>query len=97
LQGDWSSDVCSSDLVPLAAFDVSPKRSQGATQLGFQIRQQLRLLQMRFGVSRFFKDLLLIGNGRDQSCARRFLVAVVSRDRRERSEERRVGKESRPW
>src|SRR5256885_5371371 len=76
LQGDWSSDVCSSDLAPVAlgplAVDAAPPGHQqhlaaGAEHVALHGGLHARVLELRVGVE----------------------------DRKERSEERRVGKECR--
>src|SRR5205807_3585489 len=95
LQGDWSSDVCSSDLSPSWRNPALPN---------------LILWRRRFGRAGFLQDGEGILRGGQAGKARRakennrvlnFLAAKtrerLSVLREDRSEERRVGKECRGW
>src|SRR5205807_5356776 len=87
LQGDWSSDVCSSDLPAEAVVDVLPRPDRSAER-----RQGVVELVVRTVVQEVRGDRRAEERREDQEddrdpAADRDLVAA------ERSEERRVGKE----
>src|SRR5688500_19903311 len=73
LQGDWSSDVCSSDLLAVAIDDGT--------------RDRACLIELQID------DALLSRSERDRRAEREGTEQVAPC----RSEERRVGKECRPW
>src|SRR5205807_4309553 len=94
LQGDWSSDVCSSDLV---AERWQEQLTRLTSELAEQYLSELAELERQHGMrlrtvadrlqERFVKPLAL-----DRLCA---LIEPVMEEVRTRSEERRVGKECR--
>src|SRR5205807_6249463 len=93
LQGDWSSDVCSSDLQPPDALDIPPLmhdliRWVGRQQKKINVVELAALLQHKFVYIHPFFD----GNGRT---ARLIMNVLLLQKGYPRSEERRVGKECR--
>src|SRR3546814_18889938 len=80
---DWSSDVCSSDLVRPLGFDLDDKKLKRA---GLDYHEWTRL--------QIHDDLQLAFDSIGGDRARRFaLTTKGARLRGQRSEERRVGKE----
>src|SRR5947199_5425981 len=77
---DWSSDVCSSDLVPDETFGDE------------SYRQIADLVEGTFGPTMRYEVDLVGAIPQEPSGKYRFCISKVAR---ERSEERRVGKESR--
>src|SRR5207249_9091904 len=89
---DWSSDVCSSDLVELWVPGAGARLQHG--DIDSQRQQILSQLVMDFArdpLSFFFLDVLLIGRQLAQQQLR--LLQFFGLHRQFRSEERRVGKE----
>src|SRR5256885_3332608 len=78
LQGDWSSDVCSSDLIGIGLISLG----LGSMQIILDKGQREDWLSSNF--IRVFFALMIFG-----------LIAGILWELRERSEERRVGKECR--
>src|SRR5207247_2920278 len=89
---DWSSDVCSSDLEPMIAESWSTERD-GAT-LVFRIRKGAKFPNGRPVTAHAAKYCFDRGL---QSPGYMRLVIPTLVQVSSRSEERRVGKESRPW
>src|SRR5438876_5766759 len=79
--GDWSSDVCSSDLGSVAGY---------AQVFGTQPSDRIRLEGSTFGAVRIIGDAL---PPPATACARAGISTVTNA----RSEERRVGKECGSW
>src|SRR5207253_8226046 len=92
---DWSSDVCSSDLSPAALFFYSPDRK------GEHPRAHLKDFHGVIHVDGYggFNELFAGGRIVEAACwAQKFFdvhAAIASPIAKERSEERRVGKDGR--
>src|SRR5207253_4456818 len=86
---DWSSDVCSSDLDLHVAVPALPRRELEAGQ---RLHLHVDGEQIEAGVRAFLGDVIE-EIAADDALAHEAAVAVG--EHRERSEERRVGKESR--
>src|SRR5205807_3409081 len=92
LQGDWSSDVCSSDLAALAPgkpFGDRFRRTRPVRRLrGAEKKSERRKAAQPGCQRRQCGDRRVTGNGEAQSCPRAYPV-----EQPPRSEERRVGRE----
>src|SRR5205807_3363365 len=86
LQGDWSSDVCSSDLPPHKPLtETRPRRPDGAMTLGNQVMEKMRDDSGGRWTTRNFRVCHDAPEFTDRG----------DTDSPPRSEERRVGKECR--
>src|SRR5205807_7344878 len=91
LQGDWSSDVCSSDLVELqSGIDLPPSNAEIAELLSREVNEASYILQRAY--RRAARSALLWEvEARDLVAQKRSLTELAHI----RSEERRVGEEGR--
>src|SRR5205807_3721661 len=93
LQGDWSSDVCSSDLARVAETTLTKERAEKVLQQ--ELKKKTELLQakdlafkeLETNLSARFRDLESQVNAKESS--------LKEHNAELRSEERRVGKECR--
>src|SRR5205807_3322442 len=95
LQGDWSSDVCSSDLAPSAAADEI-RLKDGSKILGTIVGYEDNSfkVQASYGFALVRKDkVAAIIPIEPKPEAKKGVAAGAKK----RSEERRVGKERRTW
>src|SRR5207249_5817113 len=82
---DWSSDVCSSDLVWMESFDCAQDKLRGIQNAGWDPHFAVPILKLRIPHSAFH-------NPHSAFCCPYSSAEITVRDR---SEERRVGKECR--